>query len=159
MITLSIRSLVCNAAAVFSKSYGAVSRRAEELGCSRQTVYEHARRVERRLQTPEPEPEPAAVEAPAAGAVLDEATQRRFATTAFAGGISLRQIEDLLGVILGDDAPDHSTIGRWVKQEAEKAAAVLEALDAAAGPRIQSLAVDEVFFGGGRPWWGSSRPA
>ena len=79
--------------------------------------------------------------------------------TAFAGGISLRQIEDLLRVILGDDAPDHSTIGRWVKQEAENAAAVLEVLDAAAAPRVQTLAVDEIFFGGGRPWWGSSLQA
>ncbi len=154
MITLSIRSLVCNAAAVFSKSYGAVSRRAEELRCSRQTVYEHARRVERRLQSPAPAAasEPVVVQAPAAGVVLDEATRRRFAVTAFAGGVSLRQIEDLLGVILGDDAPDHSTIGRWVKQEAEKAAAALKVLDAAAAPRVQSLAVDEIFFGGGRPW-------
>jgi hypothetical protein len=161
MITLSIRSLVGNAAAVFSKSYGAVTRRAEELGCSRQTLYDHARRVERRLQTPDPAaaPEPVELEVPAAGAVLDEATQRRFAVTAFATGISLRQIEDLLRVILGDDAPDHSTIGRWVKQEAERAAAVLKVLDAAAAPRIQTLAMDEIFFGGGRLWWGSSRRA
>lgn len=163
MITLSIRSLVCNAAAVFSGSYGAVTRRAEEAGCSRQAVYEHARRVERRLQPPapaasEPTPEPAAVEAPAR-AVLDAATRRRFAATAFAMGVSLRQIEDLLRVVLGDDAPDHSTVGRWVAEEAERAGAVLEALDAAVAPRIRTLAVDEVFFGGGRPWSGSSRRA
>jgi len=158
MLTLSIRSLVCNAAAVFSKSYGAVSRRAEELGCSRQTVYEHARWVERRLRPPAPAaaPESVVVQAPAAGAALDEATRRRFAATAFAGGVSLRQIEDLLGVILGDDAPDHSTIGRWVKEEAEKAAAALKVLDAAAAPRVHTLALDEIFFGGGRPWWGLS---
>jgi hypothetical protein len=165
VITLSIRSLVCNAAAVFGKSYGAVSRRAEELGCSRQTLYDHARRVERRLQPPAPAAASESVvvevevQAPAAGAVLDEPTRRRFAVTAFAGGISLRQIEDLLGVILGDDAPDHSTIGRWVKQEAEKAAVVLKVLDAAAATRVQTLAVDEIVFGGGRPWWGSSRRA
>lgn len=158
MITLSIRSLVCNAAAVFSRSYGAVTRRAEEVGCSRQTVYEHARRVERRLQPPvsAPEPEPEPVEAPAARVVLDEATRRRFAAIGSAGGVSFRQIEVLLRVVLGDDAPDHSTIGRWVKEEAEKAAAVLEVLDAAAAPRVRTLALDEIFFGGGRPWSGSS---
>jgi hypothetical protein len=153
MINLSIRSLVCNAAAVFSKSYGAVARRAEEAGGSRQTVYEHARRVERRLQPPAPAPaaasESVVVEPPAAGVVLDEATRRRFATIGFAMGVSLRQIEDLLRVVLGDD-------GRWVKEEAEKAAAVLEVVDAAAAPRIQTLALDEIFLGGGRPWWGSS---
>jgi hypothetical protein len=160
MITLSIRSLVCNAAAVFSKSYGAVARRAEEAGCSRQTVYEHARRVERRLQPPAPAPAAASesfvVEPPAAGVALDEATRRRFATIGFAMGVSLRQIEDLLRVVLGDDGPDHSTVGRWVKEEADKAAAVLEVVDAAAAPRIQIPALDEIFFGGGRPWWGSS---
>ena len=161
MITLSVRSLVCNAAAVFSESYGAVTRRAEEVGCSRQSIYEHARRLERQLQPPasKPEPETETVAVPAARAAVDEATQRRFAATAFASGVSLRQIEDLLRVILGDDAPDHSTIGRWVKADAEKAAAVLKALDAAAAPRIQTLAVDEIFFGGGRPWSGSNRRA
>ena len=34
-------------------------------------------------------------------------------------GVSLRQIEDLLGVLLPADAvPDHSTLGRWVQAEA-----------------------------------------
>ncbi|OJW06575.1 MAG: hypothetical protein BGO49_05575 [Planctomycetales bacterium 71-10] len=156
MDTLSIRSLVCNAAAVFSESYGAATRRAEEAGCSRQTVYEHARRVERRLQPPAPEPESAATAAPAVAATFDEATRRRFAATACAMGISLRQVEDLLRVVLGDDGPDHSTIGRWVKEESARAAAVLEALDAGCVERISTLALDEIFFGGGRPWWGSS---
>jgi hypothetical protein len=159
MITLAIYSRVCNAAAVFSKSYGAVARRAAAAGCSRQTVYDHARQIEQQLQRPVSTPPTAPVEAPEARIGLDQATLRRFAVTAFAMGVSTRQIEDLFHVILGDDAPDHSSIGRWVKEAAEKARPVLETLDAAATPRIQSLAVDEVFFGGGRPWWGSSRPA
>ena len=48
MTTLSLRTLVRNAAAVFSGCYGEVTRRAEQAGCSRQAVYDHARRVERR---------------------------------------------------------------------------------------------------------------
>ena len=76
--------------------------------------------------------------------------------TAFAMGISTRQIEELFVVILGDDAPDHSTIGRWVQVEAEKARAVLETLDAASVPRVQTLALDEVFLGGDRLWSRSS---
>jgi hypothetical protein len=59
-------------------------------------------------------------------------------------------------VILADDAPDHSTIGRWVKDETEKARPVLEVLDAASAPRVRSLALDEIVSGGGRPWSGSS---
>jgi hypothetical protein len=162
MDTLSLRIWVRNAAAVFSGCYGAVTRRAEQAGCSRQTVYEHARQIERRLRpvalasTPaESTPAEVAIPAPA----LDEPTRRRLAVTAFAMGISTRQIEDLFRVILPDDGPDHSTIGRWVADEARKAEPVLEALDAASAPRIQTLALDEIFFGGDRPWSGSNRRA
>jgi hypothetical protein len=49
MITLSLRDLVRNAAAVFSKAYGAVTHQADQAGCSRQTVYQHASEVEQRL--------------------------------------------------------------------------------------------------------------
>lgn len=158
MNTLSLRTLVCNAAAVFSECYGAVTRQAERAGCSRQSVYDHARRVEQQLQAVVPASAPVAAHVPPP-APLDEPTRRRLAVTAFAMGISTRQIEDLLRVMLGDDAPDHSTIGRWVKGAAEEAEPVLEALDALAAPRVRTLPLDEIFFGGGRPWWGSSRRA
>lgn len=161
MDTLSFRDLVCNAAAVFSGCYGAVTRRARQVGCSRQTLYQHARRLERQLQPEEDVPTP--VEAPMAtptqGPGLDEPTRRRLAVTAFAMGISTRQIEDLLRVLLGDEGPDHSTIGRWVADAARAARPALEALDAACVPEVATLAADEVFFGGGRPWSGSSRRA
>jgi hypothetical protein len=159
--TLSLRSAVRNAAAVFSGCYGAVTRRAEQAGCSRQTVYQHARQLERRLGPKAPASPPAevAVVATAPAAVLDEPTRRRLAVTAFAMGISTRQIEDLFRVILAEEGPDHSTIGRWVADAAEKAGPVLEALDAACIPRVDTLALDEIFFGGDRPWSGSSRRA
>ena len=157
MTTLSLRTWVRNAAAVFSGCYGAVTRQAEQAGCSRQTVYDHARRVEQRLQPAAPASPPAEVPAPTPVAVLDGPTRRRLAVTAFAMGISTRQIEDLFRVILGDDGPDHATIGRWVADEARKAKPVLEALDAACIPRVQTLAADEIFFGGDRPWSGSIR--
>jgi hypothetical protein len=157
--TLSLRSAVRNAAAVFSECYGAVTRRAEQAGCSRQTVYEHARQVERRLQPSIPIPPPTEISNPAPAVVLDEPTRRRLAVTAFAMGISTRQIEDLLRVILPEDGPDHSTIARWVADEARKAKEVLEVIDRACIPRVRTLAVDEIFFGGGRPWSASSRSA
>ena len=161
MTTLSLRTWVRNAAAVFSGCYGAVTRQAEQAGCSRQTVYDHARRIEQRLQPVAPAVPPAVVPTPAPtpAVSLDEPTRRRLAVTAFAMGISTRQIEDLFRVILPDDGPDHSTIGRWVADEAKKAEPVLEALDAACIPRVQTLAVDEIFFGGGRPPSGSNRRA
>ena len=159
MTTLSLRTWVCNAAAVFAGRYGAVTRQARQAGCSRQTVYEHARQVERRLEPPAPASPPAPVPIPAPAPRLDEPTRRRLAVTAFAMGLSTRQIEDLLRVILADDGPDHSTIARWVAEQAEKAGAVLKSLDAACVPHVRTLAVDEIFFGGGRPWSASSRRA
>ena len=159
MTTLSLRTWVCNAAAVFAGRYGAVTRQARQAGCSRQTVYEHARQIEQRLEPPAPASSPAEVPIPAPAPGLDEPTRRRLAVTAFAMGISSRQIEDLLRVILADDGPDHSTIARWVAEHADKAKSVLKTLDAACVPRIRSLALDEVFFGGGRPWSASNRRA
>ena len=159
MNTLTIRDVVRNAAAVFSGAYGAVTGRAQQAGCSRQTVYEHARQIQQRLQAPAPATASAQVPVPPPTPLLDEPTRRRFAVTAFAMGISTRQTEALLGVLLADEGPDHSTIGRWVTDAAEKAKPVLQALDAACIPQVQTLAVDEIFFGGDRPWSASSRPA
>ena len=152
MTTLSLRTLVRNAAAVFSGRYGAVTRQAEQAGCSRQTVYEHARQIERRLEPPVPAgiPTPSPSPAPAPAPVLDGPTRRRLAVTAFAMGISTRQIEDLLRVILPEDGPDHATIGRWVADAAKKAKGLLETLDVACVPEVQTLALDEIFLGGDR---------
>ena len=159
MNTLSIRTFVRNAAAVFSGCYGAVTRQAQQAGCSRQTVYEHARQIERRFEPAAPASTPVEAPVPDLAAVLDEPTRRRLAVTAFAMGVSTRQIEDLLRVILAQDGPDHSTIARWVADQAEKAKPVLEALDAACVPRVHTRALDEIFFGGGRLGSASNRRA
>ena len=161
MTTLSLRRFVRNAAAVFSGTYGAVTRQAREAGCSRQTVYQHARQIEHCLQTPTPVTPPAdlPIPNPPPPPVLDEPTRRRLAVTAFAMGISTRQIEDLLRIIDPEGGPDHATIARWVAQEAEKAQPVLQALDRACQDRVSTLAADEVFFGGGRLWSVSNRRA
>jgi hypothetical protein len=159
MNTLSIRTIVRNAAAVFSGCYGAVTRQAQQAGCSRQTVYEHARQIERRLEPAASASTPVEVPIPAPATVLNETTRRRLAVTAFAMGISTRQIEDLLRVILAEDGPDHSTIARWVADQAKKAKTVLAVLDAACVPHVHTLALDEIFFGGGRHWSASNSRA
>ena len=172
MFKLSPRAWILNAAAVFSSQHGAVTRQAEHSACSRETVYEHARKVEQRLAN-EPDADVVAelraanqrLHEAIAGrkrevenrVVLDKDKQRQFATTAFAMGVSLRQVEDLLGVLLPQDqVPDHSTLGRWVADEAKRAGEVLQVLDPACVDRVETLAIDEIFFGGGRPWSGSS---
>jgi hypothetical protein len=70
MDTLSLRTWVRNAAAVFSGVYGSITRWAEQAGCSRQTVYDHARRVEQRLQPAAPASSSAEVSVPTPVAVL-----------------------------------------------------------------------------------------
>ncbi len=170
MPKLPVRTWILNAAAFFSGRHGAVTRQAERAGCSRQTVYQHAHKLEQRLGEPtadHPTPErlgPGAVAAPGPATgpriLLDKDKQKELATTAFAMGLSLRQIEDLLGVLLpADEVPDHSTLGQWVQAEARRAGAVLAALDPACAERVSTLAIDEIFFGGDRPWSGSSRRA
>src|SRR4051794_25251765 len=106
MFKLPIRTWVCNAAAVFSGPHGAVTLQAQESGCSRETVYEHARKVEQRLADSPVEPA-ALAELRAENQQLrrmiadlqrdserairfGKAEQRRFATVAFAMGVSLR---------------------------------------------------------------------
>jgi len=95
----------------------------------------------------------AALEAEAQRAtILDPCKQRRLATTACAMGLSTRQTEDLFQVLLPPgEAPDHSTIGRWVNREALKARRVLGVLDPACAKHVRTLAIDEIFFGGDRP--------
>jgi hypothetical protein len=156
MSTPPLRTWVRNAAAVFTGAYGAVTRRAEEAGCSRQTAYEHARQLERRLQPEAPDPAPAEAPdpSPATPAALDEPIRRRLAVTAFAMGISTRQIEDLLRIIQPQGGPDHSTIARWVAEEAARAAPLLKALDQACQGQVHTLAVDEVFFADRLGFWG-----
>ncbi len=171
MSTRPLSTWIGNAAAVFSKVYGAVTHQAQQAGCSRQTVYQHARHLEQRLDTTAHDEllaedqrlrdQVEALSRPSElSVVCDPAKLRQVATVAFAAGVSLRQIEDVFAVLLpAGRGPDHSTIGRRVADEARKAKPVLEALDAACVPRVQTLALDEIFFGGGRPWSASSRRA
>jgi hypothetical protein len=175
MCKLPVRTWILNAAAVILHQRGAVTRQAEQSGCSRETVYKHAQKVEQCL-TDESAADVVAelraenqrlreaishLQCQAQGQILlDKDTQRQLATHACAMGVSLRQVEDLLGVLLPQDqVPDHSTLGRWVADEAQRAGAVLAAMDPACSPRIGTLAIDEIFFGGGRPWSGSNRRA
>ena len=175
MFNLSPRVWILNAAAVFSGQHGAVTQQAEQAGCSRETVSEHARKVEQRLtgdsategvvelreENQRLRERIAELKRETEGRILfDKAKQRQLTTAAFAMGVSLRQVEDLLGVLLASEqVPDHSTLGRWVQDAARQAGQVLKALDPACAAQVQTLALDEIFFGGDRPWSGSSRRA
>ncbi len=85
---------------------------------------------------------------------------KKTVTTAFAMGLSTRQIEELLAILLpADEVPDQATLGRWIQADARRAGEVLGVWDRACAPRVRTPALDEIFFGGGRPRSDASRRA
>jgi hypothetical protein len=169
MFKLPVHTWILNAAAVLAHRHGAVTAQAQQAQCSRQTVYQHARKVEEQLAARHDEDadlaalraeneqlKQALAEQQRTARDLvrcDAAKLRQLATTAFAMGLSYRQIEDFLGSLLGPEkAPDHATVARWVADDAERAGRLLDVLDAACAPHVQTLALDEIFVGGDRPW-------
>src|SRR4051812_13265612 len=163
MRRLSVMTWIGNAAAVLTGRWGDVTRQAEAAGCSRQSAYQHARRV------------PQAVEAQdGQGSTRQElldrirdlrrenrqlwdwlehtiefpkVKQRHFATVAAAMGFSSRQIARLLALLLpAARGPDHATVRRWVHQEAVKAGGLLKRLDRACKQLVTVACLDEIFF-------------
>lgn len=142
--------------------HGAVTERAAQAGCSRQTVYDHGRQLVERLAQRDQELETLQAAAQRLQAERDALRQQvqqsvrlgpeqleRFAVTGQAMGVSLRQAEELLGTLLpAERVPDHATLGRWTEAAGRRAGAVLAVLDPLCAPAVQTLCVDEIFFGG-----------
>lgn len=117
MARLPIVSWIGNAAAVLTGGWGAISRQAEDAGCSRQTAYDHAEKVEAAVRDARPGGGPLreqlqqqlhkqAAEIAALKKKLDDATefpkqeQQRFAATATAMGLSYGQARELLEIVV-----------------------------------------------------------
>jgi hypothetical protein len=162
MLTLLLPGWIRNAAAALCGRRGAVTERAAQAGCSRQTVYDHARQlVERLAQRDE---EVAALQAEVArlhaerealqgqvqqAVVVGAQALERFAVVSQAMGVSLRQAEELLGTLLpAQRVPDHATLGRWTQAAGQRAGEVLAQLDPLCAPAVRTLCADEIFFGG-----------
>jgi hypothetical protein len=152
-----------NAAAALLGRHGAVTRQAQQAGCSRQTVYDHAAKVHLALQQ-------AQAPGPARDALLREVQQLRqenqqlwdwlaealecpkpkqqqFAAAAAALGLSLQQTRSLLAILVPPPrCPSRATLGRWVQAAAGRAGAVLAVLDRACAGLARCLALDEIFF-------------
>jgi hypothetical protein len=163
MRTIPFVGWIANAAARFMGPHGAVTEQAQQAGCSRQCVYDHAQKVL------------AAIEAEHAGRPSREqliqenaalrrenaqlwdwlfqtiefplANQQQFAVTALAMGLSLNQILALLAILLGTAAcPGRSTVHRWAQAAAAAAGRVLKRLDQAAKTLVLVGCLDEIFF-------------
>lgn len=163
MTTLSVFTWIGNAAAALCGKHGDVTRQAEEQDCSRQTVYDHAAKVEKAVadaQLPGPSREQLLHEVAALRKENQElwhaylqainfpqSTQQQFATCASALGLSLSQILFLLAILLPQSRmPSRATLGRWVNHSAQRARLLLAVLDRACRGLVLSLCLDEIFF-------------
>jgi hypothetical protein len=165
MCTLSITRWIVDAAARFSGRRGAASRQAEQSNCSRQTIYDHGRKVLLAVTN-------ARSGGPSRQQLLEQnqvlrqentqlrnrlnhaiefpqAKQQEFSAKARSMGISLNQIVSLLDVVLGQKAsPARSTIERWVQAAGRAAGKVLMRLDAQCKELVLWGCLDEIFFRG-----------
>ncbi len=121
MARLPIVSWIGNAAAVMTGKRGSVSEQAEAAGCSRQTAYDHAEKVEAAVrdavgggpsrdqlqeQVRQQAERLALLEKRLAKATeFSEQEQQRFAATATAMGLSYSQTRELLGIVVKKNLP------------------------------------------------------
>jgi hypothetical protein len=165
MLKIPFTTWIANAAVGLTGLYGDVSRQAEVADCSRQTIYDHALKVQAAV-------EDAHDGGPTRARLIAENQhlrhenaqlwdwlaqtiefppdrQREFAVTATAMGLSLNQILALLALILGKHAgPGRSTLHRRIKRAASAAGRVLKALDARCKMLVLVGCLDEIFFHG-----------
>jgi hypothetical protein len=165
MCTITCVRWIANAAARFSGAHGAVASQARRADCSRQAIYDQARKVQNAVAaeySPGPTREQLIREIEALrrentelwnwvdrAIEFPQAKQQKFAAEAQSMGLSLNQIGDLLILLLGaHQAPARSTIGRWVQAAGEAAGRVLKRLDAQCKALVVAACLDEIFFHG-----------
>src|SRR3954451_11466180 len=148
MRRLPVAVRISNAAAVLFGRRGDVTQQADTVGWSRQTIYQHAERVEQAvidLTDGGPTRQELLDEVQALrqenrhlwewlGQTIEfpQAARRHFAVVAAAMGLSSRQIARLFVIILpAARGPGPATVRRWVHHEAVKAGRLLKHLDRA----------------------------
>jgi hypothetical protein len=163
MWSLAVNIWIGNAAAVLCGRWGAVTRRAREVGYSRTAIYHHAQRVTQAVVNEQEggassaalwaenarlRAENAALwEAWVTAEQLPESKQRECAATGSAMGLSLGQILLLLAIILPKGStPSRATVGRWVAQASRQAGGLLAVLDQCCQRLVLVLCLDEIFF-------------
>jgi hypothetical protein len=163
VLKIPFTTWIANAAVGLTGLYGDATRQAAGADCSRQTIYDHARKVQAAV-------EDAHGGGPTRAGLIAENQhlrqenarlwdwltlaidfppdrQRQFTVTATAMGLSLNQVLALLGLILGERArPGRSTLHRWIKPAALAAGRVLVALDARCKALVLVGCLDEIFF-------------
>ncbi len=165
MLRIPLATWIANAAACLDGSYGQVTRQASLADCSRQTLYDHARKVQAAVEAEHrgSPPRAALVERDqhlrrenaqlwdwlAQTIDFPAAKQEQFAVTAAAMGLSLNQVVVLLALLLGRQAgPSRSTVHRRIKAAGVAAGSLLKSLDARCRALVLVGCLDEIFFHG-----------
>src|SRR3954471_3792158 len=163
MIKIPLASWIANAAVGLTGLYGDVTRQAQVADCSRQTIYDHAHKVQAAVvDAHDGGPTRATLIAQIHRLRLENAQlwdwlaqtiefpphkQHEFSVTAAAMGLSLNQVLVLLALILGQQAcPGRSTLHRWIKLAGVAAGRVLKLLDARCRALVLVGCLDEIFF-------------
>jgi hypothetical protein len=163
MCKIPFRRWIANAAARLNGPRGSVTRQAQQADCSRQTVYDHAQKVEAAVAAEhgggatheEKDREIAALRREntqlwdwlSQTIELPPAKQQMFAAKGMGMGLSHSQVHDLLAFLLGAMAcPSRSTIHRWVQAAGTAAGAVLKRLDQGCRVLVLVGCLDEIFF-------------
>src|SRR3954453_16382892 len=163
MLKIPFVTWIANAAAAWPGAYGDVTRQAEVAACSRQTISDHAQKVQAAV-------EDAYDGGPTRAELIERdrrlgqenaqlwdwlaqaidfppSKQREFSVTAAAMGLSLNQVLVLLALILGKHAcPGRSTLHRWIKAAGLGAGRLLKSLDARCRALVLVGCLDEIFF-------------
>jgi hypothetical protein len=168
MLKIPVVTWIANAAAALTGTYGAVTGQAELADCSRQTIYDHAQKVQAAVQdardggptraewieqieqNQQLQRENAQLWDWLAQTIeFPRSKQREFSVTAGAMGLSLNQVLVLLTLILGKPAcPGRSTVHRWIQAAGLAAGRVLKFLDARCRVLVLVGCLDEIFFHG-----------
>src|SRR5438270_9214402 len=165
MLKIPLVTWIANAAVGLTGLHGDVTRQAGLADCRRQTIYDHAHKVQAAVvDAYDGGPTRAALIAENQRLARENAQlwqwleetsefpvikQHEFAATAAAMGLSLNQILVLLALILGQQAgPGRSTLHRWIKLAGLAAGRALKLLDARCRALVWVGCLDEIFFHG-----------
>jgi hypothetical protein len=163
VIRLPFVTWIGNAAAKLCGNQGAITAQAQQVSCSRQTVYDHADKVQQAVadaHLPGPSRQQLLEDnrrlsdenrqlCDGLEQTLDGSQQQRqrFATTATAMGLSLQQILVLLAILVPAPVlPSRATLGRWVRHGAHRSQRLLRVLDHACRSVVVCLCLEEIFF-------------